>query len=188
MRCCRQVNDDKTVSTITLRQGAFRPGSVLVFRVASPHFLCITGSPPVPYFVQPSMPLEQPAATSLVRSTSWPCLADPGTYDELTRVFEAEAVTLVALNRLLFCSDPEERDLSGGARGVYDVPRYVSLPRALSPWLAARRLRAHCCPRTLGTDLWLGRVSKVLSWCCIASGPPTTWGTRSSTISVLATG
>lgn len=62
---------------------------------------------------------------------------------ELLEALSSPDVTLASLNRLLYRCDPEERDDSWGARGVYGVP---GLPLSATPWAGiagvAHRLRS----------------------------------------------
>ena len=62
----------------------------------------------------------------------------------LIDALSSPSLTLTHLNRLLYRCEPEERDDSGGGRGIYVIP---GLPPSASPWAGlagmAQRLR-HC--------------------------------------------
>lgn len=56
--CSLSVSDDGTVTEVHLTPGAFRPGSVLVFRVASPYYFSIEGAPEGAYALNAAPPAE----------------------------------------------------------------------------------------------------------------------------------
>jgi glycogen debranching enzyme len=60
-----------------------------------------------------------------------PCKGTRGPpLSELVTALSSPRVTLLSLNKLLYCSDPEERDSSHGVRGAYVVPDLGRLPWA----------------------------------------------------------
>jgi hypothetical protein len=96
---------------------------------------------------------------------------------ELRAALSGHGVTLASINTLLYRCEPEERDVSGGARGVYVVPGYVCKERAR----ARARAHAHAnplCPPVMG--LCRGRASLAWSGFLWTSALQTRWAMRCS--------